>query len=384
LDKQREKFQASWDVKRMKPKFIFSQYYQKNWIKGGTDAFTYDVSFDNMFSRTSKWIKLDNNYKIEHSQINIGKEGRKIKKNSVDIRTDFILQRWEFVNPFIGIQIKTNLTDWYQYPEGEPRYAESAFWDPVTITYRIAGLDFNIIEHLEFSVSMAFTEKRGNKYLKGIDDKKTKDIVEKKKISKGMTSRIIYQRKFGTRLDLKSQLDAGYGFEHYSTTVITWNSDFDIKLIKFLSFSIDVKFKYDKSQSKQGQLLQVSGISITYDLKDILKNNIEEIPDESYRTGVLVYDIDKTWARQLGLSSPDGALIVEVQEDSPGEKANLKKGDVITEVNGDHVKRVDDVLKCFDKANPQPGKEIDITVLRNGRSHKAILIVEEPQKKKEK
>ena len=382
LELQSEKFQASWDVTRMKSRLIFTQYYQDNWMQGGTDAFTYDVSFDNMFFRKGRWIKWDNTYKIQHAQLNIGKEGRKITKNSVDISTDFILQRWEFINPFIGIRIITNLTDWYKYPAGKPKYAVSAFWDPVTITYKVTGLDFNLIKDLKFEVSMSFTEKRGNKYLKGIDDEDTKDIVEKKKITKGMTSRMIYQRKFGTRFDLKSQLDLGYGFGHYSTTVATWNTDFDIKLIKFLSFSIDAKFKYDKSQSKRGQLLQVSGISIVYDFSEILKNNNSEEPDESYRTGLYIYDIDKIWSRQLALSSTDGALVWEVEENSPAEKANLKKGEVITEVNGESVKNVEDVLKCFTKADPKPGKEMNLTVLRNGLSYETVIILEEPPKKK--
>jgi serine protease Do len=52
------------------------------------------------------------------------------------------------------------------------------------------------------------------------------------------------------------------------------------------------------------------------------------------RIGVSVQDIGQQLALTFGLSTPHGALISQVEPQSPGERAGLKPGDVITSVNG--------------------------------------------------
>jgi serine protease Do len=55
------------------------------------------------------------------------------------------------------------------------------------------------------------------------------------------------------------------------------------------------------------------------------------------RIGVAVQDIDQHLAQSFGLSVPHGALVSKVEAQSPGEKAGLKPGDVITSVNGHEI-----------------------------------------------
>ena len=52
------------------------------------------------------------------------------------------------------------------------------------------------------------------------------------------------------------------------------------------------------------------------------------------RIGVAVQDIGQQLAQTFGLATPHGALISAVEPQSPGERAGLKPGDVITSVNG--------------------------------------------------
>jgi membrane-associated protease RseP (regulator of RpoE activity) len=49
--------------------------------------------------------------------------------------------------------------------------------------------------------------------------------------------------------------------------------------------------------------------------------------------GVSIQDLD---AKQQATAS--GALVQEVREDSPGAKAGMKKGDIITDFDGEHVR----------------------------------------------
>jgi serine protease Do len=50
--------------------------------------------------------------------------------------------------------------------------------------------------------------------------------------------------------------------------------------------------------------------------------------------GVAIQDIDPELAKALNLPSSEGVLVTDVREDGPASKAGLKRGDVITEVNG--------------------------------------------------
>src|SRR5216117_1294969 len=54
--------------------------------------------------------------------------------------------------------------------------------------------------------------------------------------------------------------------------------------------------------------------------------------------GVSMYTVTPDIAHSLGLSSPLGALVSQVVEGSPADKAGIRTGDVITSVNGQTVK----------------------------------------------
>jgi len=59
--------------------------------------------------------------------------------------------------------------------------------------------------------------------------------------------------------------------------------------------------------------------------------------------GVLLQPVTDDLAKTLGLSDTAGALVAEVEPGSPAEKAGLKEGDVIREVNGVKVESVQDL-----------------------------------------
>ena len=57
------------------------------------------------------------------------------------------------------------------------------------------------------------------------------------------------------------------------------------------------------------------------------------------RIGVAVQEVNQQLAQTFGLGTPHGALISAVEPKSPGERAGLKPGDVITSVNGKTIQR---------------------------------------------
>jgi serine protease Do len=89
--------------------------------------------------------------------------------------------------------------------------------------------------------------------------------------------------------------------------------------------------------------------------------------------GVQIQPVTKDIAESLGLSDAQGALVIQPQEDSPGLKAGIKKGDVVTAVNGEPVKDARDLAKRIGAI--RPGTKTAITIWRDGKSQQLELTV---------
>ena len=83
--------------------------------------------------------------------------------------------------------------------------------------------------------------------------------------------------------------------------------------------------------------------------------------------GVAPRDIDPGLAQSFNLSSENGALINDVEPNSPAEKAGIKSGDVITSFNDKPINSANDLL--FAVADCSPGQEVSLTYVRDGKEH---------------
>jgi serine protease Do len=91
--------------------------------------------------------------------------------------------------------------------------------------------------------------------------------------------------------------------------------------------------------------------------------------------GVTVQPMTSELARSLGIDQVTGALVSGVQPGSPAEKSGVRRGDVITAVNGETVKD-GNVLRNH-VAELQPGSRVELNVLRNGKPQTLTLTLGE-------
>jgi serine protease Do len=82
------------------------------------------------------------------------------------------------------------------------------------------------------------------------------------------------------------------------------------------------------------------------------------------RIGVSIQDVTAQLAESFGLDRPRGALVGQVEDDGPGQKAGIKAGDVILKVDGDTIETSSQVPVLI--ANKKPGTPVSIEVWRNG------------------
>lgn len=82
--------------------------------------------------------------------------------------------------------------------------------------------------------------------------------------------------------------------------------------------------------------------------------------------GVSVGEVTAEKAKELKLPGERGVILDEVDSDSPAAKAGLKKGDVITEFNGQRVEGVTQ-FRRYVRETPA-GRVVQLTVWRDGRA----------------
>lgn len=99
--------------------------------------------------------------------------------------------------------------------------------------------------------------------------------------------------------------------------------------------------------------------------KDVVADLIKDGSVSRGWLGVQIQPVSKDIADSLGLSEASGALVVSPQEGSPGQKAGIKNGDVVTAVNGETVKDPRDLARRIGAM--APGKKVEVSLWRDGK-----------------
>jgi serine protease Do len=98
--------------------------------------------------------------------------------------------------------------------------------------------------------------------------------------------------------------------------------------------------------------------------------------------GVGIQDLTGNLATSFGLKEPNGVLVTEVTKDSAAEKAGLKRGDVIVELDGRSVDRTNVLQNKI--AMKKPGTAVKIVILRDGNRKELTAELGERSSKEEK
>jgi serine protease Do len=78
--------------------------------------------------------------------------------------------------------------------------------------------------------------------------------------------------------------------------------------------------------------------------------------------GVTIQNLTPELAKQFGLKEDRGALVGDVIEGGPAEKAGLKRGDVITEFAGRKIEEPNQLRNMV--ANTEPGQTVEMKIIR--------------------
>jgi serine protease Do len=102
--------------------------------------------------------------------------------------------------------------------------------------------------------------------------------------------------------------------------------------------------------------------SVAKSITDQLMNG--ESVERGY-VGVTIGQISRDIAAALGMPDSKGALVVDYTPDAPAQRAGLRFGDVVTEIDGQPVATSTELTRRI--ATVRPGGRARLTVLRDGR-----------------
>ncbi|HEY8267770.1 MAG TPA: Do family serine endopeptidase [Xanthobacteraceae bacterium] len=94
--------------------------------------------------------------------------------------------------------------------------------------------------------------------------------------------------------------------------------------------------------------------------------------------GVNIQPVTAEIAESLGLKEPQGALVADVQADSPAAKAGIKSGDVVMAVNGTRIKDARELSRRISLI--PPGTTVKLSVMREGKERNVdVLLAKLPE-----
>src|SRR5690606_9070537 len=91
--------------------------------------------------------------------------------------------------------------------------------------------------------------------------------------------------------------------------------------------------------------------------------------------GVMIQDVNESLAESLGLEGTRGALIAEVVEGSPAEKAGLRHGDVVVSVDGKPIDGYIQLSRTI--ALLAPGSTVEIGIVRDRKEMRIPVTIAE-------
>ena len=112
---------------------------------------------------------------------------------------------------------------------------------------------------------------------------------------------------------------------------------------------------------------------------NVAMNVADQLKDKGQVTrgylGVMIQPVTEELARSFGLDDTRGALVAQVQPDTPAEAAGIESGDIIVEFNGKPVKRSGQLPMLV--GNAPVGEPATVTIIREGEEMEIEVVPQE-------
>jgi serine protease Do len=117
---------------------------------------------------------------------------------------------------------------------------------------------------------------------------------------------------------------------------------------------------------------------------NLAKNIVKQLKDTGKVVrgwlGVVVQMVTPELADSFGLKEGKGALVADVEQGSPADKAGIKKGDIIIAYKGEEIKEMNELPLMV--AETAVGEKAEVTIIRDGKTIEKKVTIGELQEEK--
>jgi serine protease Do len=101
-------------------------------------------------------------------------------------------------------------------------------------------------------------------------------------------------------------------------------------------------------------------------------------PIQPFKLGITTQDLTVELAERMRLGEAKGVLVTEVESGSPADRAGIRRGDIITEVNRQEVEKIKDLMSILKKS---PRNEKLLFLVK--RAQGSVFVVVKPEKEQD-
>ncbi|MDR1132663.1 MAG: Do family serine endopeptidase [Synergistaceae bacterium] len=129
---------------------------------------------------------------------------------------------------------------------------------------------------------------------------------------------------------------------------------------------LDMKGRVVGINTAIGPYAQGLGFAVPVNMaKQIMNDLIENGEVRRGMLGIMLQDLDPAFAEAYKVPVENGAVVAQVMPDSPAEKAGLKRGDVVSAIDGNEMKKASDVV--FYVRSKLAGDTVSVEIYRDSK-----------------
>lgn len=231
--------------------FNLSQTYFDNWVKGGTNALTWELRLEGSSIYEDSKLLWENKGKALYGRTEVADLNSRKSSDLLDLQSVLTYKLGTWVNPFAAAQLLTQFDAGYNY-EGTPRLRVAGPFDP-TYLIQTLGVGYTAIPDLNVRLGGTLKETFSAARYGYADDTETENEIETFKFEPGLSFTSTYKFGLMENILFSTLLDVFVNFKGTKEIDGKWENQITAKVNKYVSanFGLDMLYDYDLSESYQ-------------------------------------------------------------------------------------------------------------------------------------
>ncbi len=242
-----------------------SQAYQDNWVKGGTDALSWELNLNTSAVLNKPDYLWESRGKANYGRTKIQDMPSRKSSDEWSFESIYTRKFGYWVNPFVSGTAQSQFTLGYSYDDKAVKPTRSAisdFFDPAYFTQTL-GLGMTPIKDLTERLGATMKQTVSDTYGYA-DDKATSTKVETFKQEYGLTSATEYKFALMQNILAATRLDIFANFKGWDEVDGRWDNRLTAKVNKWVNVNFALEYLYDKDLSEDTQMRESLSVGLSF------------------------------------------------------------------------------------------------------------------------